>query len=254
MRKIEGNRSLVLFLVAIFFFLVSTRTLVESGTPYKEPSARLNGVARIVGKVRVEGHFKKPPPLKVYKNQDFCGAEVPNESLVVGAEGSLQNAVIIVHGTQSKKIMSPSKTLTLDNKNCAFVPRVQAAQVGSEVLLLNSDPILHDVHARIGSETLFNVGLPTWRQVKERFTRTGLVTIECNVLHTWMSAYVVITSSPYSAVTDENGDFVIEGVPAGVYEIEVWHEKLGKQSRKVAPTSERTLHIDFVFRLGKKGT
>jgi len=93
-RKIEGNRSLVLFLVTIFLFLVSTLTLVESGTPYKEPSARLNGVARIVGKVRVEGHFKKPPPLKVYKKRDFCGAEVPNESLIVGAEGSLQNAVI----------------------------------------------------------------------------------------------------------------------------------------------------------------
>jgi hypothetical protein len=251
-RKIEGNKSLALSLVAIFLFLVSTRTLVESATPYKEPSTRLNGVGRIVGKVRVEGQFKKPPPLKVYKNRDFCGAEVPNESLVVGPEGVLRNAVIILRGTQNKKGMSPSKSLTLDNKNCAFVPHVQAAPVGSEVLLLNSDPILHDVHARIGPETLFNVGLPTWRQVKKQLNRTGIITIGCEVLHTWMSAYIVVTPSPYFAVTDAKGEFVIDGMLPGSYEIQVWHEQLGNQSKTQTLAAGGELRVDFVYRLARK--
>ena len=245
----QMNKGLV---IACLLLAVSAHALSRPAAVHPQETRQSEGTGRIVGRVRVEGRFEKPAPLKVYKNRNFCGATVPNESFVVGPEGGLLNAAITIPGVR-EPAKAQLKGLVLDNKNCAFVPRVQAAQVGSEVLLLNSDPILHDVHARIGSETLFNVGLPTWRQVKERFTRTGLVTIECNVLHTWMSAYVVITSSPYSAVTDENGDFVIEGVPAGVYEIEVWHEKLGKQSIKVAPTSERTLHIDFVFRLGKKG-
>lgn len=254
MRKIEGNKSLVLSLVTIFLFLVSTRTLVESGTPYKEPSARLNGVGRIVGKVRIEGRFERPRALKVYKNRAFCGAEVLNESFLIGPKRGLQNAVIMIPEAGGKKTRGRSRSLVLDNKNCAFVPHVQVAPVGSEVLLLNSDPILHDVHARLGSETLFNIGLPTWRQVKKQLNRTGIITIECDVLHTWMSAYILVTSSPYFAVTDEKGEFAIDGIPAGTYEIEVWHEKLGSQSRRVTVTGGATLSVDLVYRQGKART
>ena len=72
--------------------------------------------------------------------------------------------------------------LVLDNKQCAFAPHVQVATLGSDLLLKNSDPILHTVHARLGKETLFNVGLPTWRQVTKRLDREGLIKIDCDVL------------------------------------------------------------------------
>jgi plastocyanin len=85
----------------------------------------------------------------------------------------------------------------LDNQRCAFAPHVQVVTVGSEVLLKNSDPILHTVHARLGGETLFNVGLPKWRQVTKRLDRAGVVRIDCDVLHTWMSAAIVVSDSPY---------------------------------------------------------
>jgi plastocyanin len=201
--------------------------------------------------VLVEGHFEKPGPLKVYKNGDFCGLQVPNESLLVGPRGGLQNVVVTIPRARGEKMASPSKSLVLDNRNCAFVPHVQVAPVGSEILLLNSDPILHDVHARQVSETLFNEGLPTWRQVKKRLTRPGLITIQCEVLHTWMSAYIVVTSSLYFAVTDEKGEFVIEGVPAGIYEMKVWHEKLGTQSKTVTLAAGTTLQVDVVYQLKK---
>jgi hypothetical protein len=115
------------------------------------------------------------------------------------------------------------------------------------LLLLNSDPILHDAHARLGPETLFNVGLPTWRRVTERLKREGIVKVECDVLHTWQSAYIVVTSSPYFAVTDEKGEFVIEGVPPGTYQIDVWHEKLGRQSRMIIVSENSTFRLDLVF-------
>jgi Carboxypeptidase regulatory-like domain len=69
-----------------------------------------------------------------------------------------------------------------------------------------------------------------------------------------MSAYIVVTSSPYFAVTDEKGEFVIEGVPAATYEMEVWHEKLGGQSRRVTVTAGSMVSVDFVYRLDKGGT
>ncbi len=209
--------------------------------------SQLKAVGKIVGRVRLEGTFKRPPPLEVYKNRGFCGSEVPNESLIVSADGGVQNVVITIRGAASEKPVSPSKDLVLDNKKCAFVPRVQVVPVGSHVLLLNSDPILHDVHARLGFETLFNIGLPPWRQVKKHLTRTGIIAIQCDVLHTWMTAYIVVTSSPYFAVTDERGEFAIKGIPVGSYELEVWHERLGRQSRKVAVKEGHSSRLDLVF-------
>ncbi len=238
-------------LVAGLFLLVTTLGFPQRAPLYAQEAAAPKGVGKVVGKVRLEGRFKKPAPLKVYKNRDFCGAEVQNESLLVGADGGIQNVVIIIPGASDEKTRSQFRSLVLDNRNCAFVPHVQVAPVRSEILLLNSDPILHDVHARLGSETLFNVGLPTWRQVKQRFTRTGIVNIQCEVLHTWMSAYIVVTSSPYFAISDQKGDFVIEGVPAGTYEAQAWHENLGRQSRKVKVSGAGTLSVDLVYRLGK---
>jgi len=241
-------------LITGFFLVVLAQSFAEAGSHSQQKNAQLKDVGRIVGRVLVEGHFEKPRPLKVYKNRAFCGPQVPDESLLVGPQRGLKNVVVVIAGARRETRKDQLKNLVLDNRNCAFVPHVQVAPVGSEILLLNSDPILHDVHARLGSETLFNVGLPTWRQVKKRLTRTGIVAIQCEVLHTWMSAYMVVTSSPYFAVTDEIGEFVIEAVPAGNYEIEAWHEKLGRHRKRVSVTEKSTLRVDFVYRLGKTGT
>jgi hypothetical protein len=239
----------------IFILLISTQTLAEAGSLLLQQSiVPVKDVGRIVGRVRVEGHFEKPERLKVYKNRDFCGPQVPNESLLVGPRRGLQNVVVVIVGARRETRQNQLKDLVLDNRNCAFVPHVQIAPIGSEILLLNSDPILHDVHARLGSETLFNEGLPTWRQVKKRLTRTGIITIQCEVLHTWMSAYIVVTSSPYFAVTDKEGEFVVEGVPTGTHKVEIWHEKLGTQSKTITVAAGTKRPVDFVYQLKKGGT
>jgi hypothetical protein len=233
-------------LLAGLLLVISTRTFAEAGVLYQQQARELKEGGRIIGKVRVKGRLKSPAPVKVYKNRDFCGDKVPNESFLFSSDGDIQNVVITLPGVR-RTAETSLKSLFLDNKNCAFVPHVQVAPVGSELLLLNSDPILHDVHARIGSETLFNVGLPTWRRVTKSLTRTGIVTIVCDVLHTWMSAYIVVTSSRYFAVTDEKGEFIIEGVPAGTYDMRIWHEKLGSQSTTVVVMEDRASKVDLVL-------
>jgi hypothetical protein len=132
------------------------------------------------------------------------------------------------------------------------VPHVQVAVVGSELLLKNSDPILHTVHARLGQETLFNVGLPTWRQVTKRLDRPGVVKIDCDVLHTWMSAAIVLTDTPYFAVTDVNGNFLVERLAPGRYRAEIWHERLGTKTMAVALDANKEISLDVVYAVSGK--
>ena len=46
-----------------------------------------------------------------------------------------------------------------------------------------------------------------------------------------MTAYILVADHPYTAVTGEDGRFVIDGVPPGSYRIRMWHEgvRLTKQ-------------------------
>jgi hypothetical protein len=243
-------------LTATRFLVVVMTILLAAGSSAlfaEEPPSRVAaGVqvaavkASVTGTVRVAGNRQRPPPLSVFKNRSFCGAQVPNETLLIGPDGGLRNAVLTVHPLDNKVAAQPMK-LILDNQRCAFAPHVQVATLGSDLLLKNSDPILHTVHARLGKETLFNVGLPIWRQVTKRLDRAGVIKIDCDVLHTWMSAVIIVTRTPYFAVSDEHGKFIIDRLPAGPYRVEIWHEKLGTRSMRVTVAGD--LSLDIVYAL-----
>jgi plastocyanin len=202
--------------------------------------------AAIQGRVRISGAQQRLKPLPVFKSRAFCGAMVRNETLLIGADGGVENAVVLLRPLGRKTAVEP-EAITLDNKQCAFTPHVQIARVGSELLLKNSDPILHTVHARMGHETLFNVGLPKWRRVTQRLDRAGVIRINCDVLHTWMSAAIVVTDTPYFALTDKSGHFKLEHLPAGEYDIEVWHERLGARQQQLALSANGITHVEVIY-------
>ncbi len=200
----------------------------------------------IRGVVLFAGNYTKPVPLPVFKNRSFCGPSVANETLLVSADGGLRNAVVLLRPTGKAIPVQPS-SLSLDNWRCAFTPHVQVGTVGSELLLKNSDPILHTVHARLGPETLFNVGLPRWRQVKKHLDRPGIVRINCDVLHTWMSAAIVVADTPYVAVTDGHGHFSFNDIPLGAYDLEIWHERLGTRHQQVRLSANGLASIEVIY-------
>lgn len=220
----------------------------QSAVAGEPVSARMESVS---GTVSVAGNYQRPKPLPVFKNRSFCGPQVSNETLLVGRHGGLRNAVLTFHPLDRKAAAQPMK-LVLDNKQCAFSPHVQVAALGSELLLKNTDPILHTVHARLGKETLFNVGLPTWRRVTKRLDRVGIIKIDCDVLHTWMSAVIIVTRTPYFVVSDENGKFVVDHLPAGRYQVEIWHERLGMKSMRMAVDGDAFLSLEVVYALNGK--
>jgi hypothetical protein len=200
----------------------------------------------VKGRVSVAGDYRPRKSLPVFKNRSFCGASVADETLLIANGGALRNAAVLLRPAGGKAAIQP-KPAVLDNKHCAFTPHIQVATLGSELVLKNSDPILHTVHARLGRETLFNVGLPRWRQVSKQLDRVGVIRIDCDVLHTWMSAAILVTDTPYFAVTDGAGRFDIDGVPAGAYDLEVWHERLGIQRIRLGVAEGTTRVIDVVY-------
>lgn len=194
------------------------------------------------GSVKYAGAVPKPSPLSVNKDQTTCGSAVPDESLLV-AGGKLKNVVVTVKGAAAQPEQAK---VVLDQVKCRYVPHVQAAPPGSTLEILNSDPVLHNIHGYLGRVTAFNLAMPLKNQkIARKLDKPGLVRVKCDV-HSWMSAYVVVAEGP-SGVSGDDGGFVVRNVPAGSYTVTAWHEKLGEKSAQVTVPASGEATVDFTF-------
>jgi len=198
-------------------------------------AGEIHGVARLAGAA------PPPAPLEVTKDRATCGEEVPDES-VAAADGRLRNVVVVVKGGPRP---APGK-VTLDQRRCRYTPHVQAAALGSTLEIVNGDPLLHNVHGYLGQSTAFNVAMPTRNQgIPRKLEKPGVVVVRCDV-HAWMSAYVLVTDSPF-AVTGDDGTFSVGGLAPGSYTVTAWHERLGERTATVTVPPAGGAQVDFTF-------
>ncbi len=191
-----------------------------------------------------------PPPHRpqpVTKDEQICGREVPDERLIVGKGGALMNAVVSVEGILHGKAIDLGFRPRLDNVGCRFVPHVLAVAVGQKLEVRNSDPLLHNTHATFeGRTTVFNLALPVQNQrIPKAIEKPGLMKVECDAGHVWMSAWIHAFEHPYYAVTGEDGSFTIDGLPPGTYTVRAWHEELGTQSLEITIHPGASSEITF---------
>jgi plastocyanin len=198
----------------------------------------------ISGTVKFKGTAPAPKKLDVSKDKEVC-AKTPkvDQSLVVN-NGNLVNAVITITDIQKGKKIEVKK-VTLDQKECEYHPHVLAFPAGSPVEILNPDGILHNVHSYSKVNTPFNQAQPKFKKTLEvKIDKPEVIEVKCDV-HGWMHGWLVATENPYVAVTDTSGNFKLTDVPAGTYTVEVWHEKLGKNTQKVTVKAKEEAKVNF---------
>ncbi len=137
------------------------------------------------------------------------------------------------------------KVYTLIQKNKHFEPHLLVVPIGSAVLFPNKDPFFHNVFS-VYEGTRFDLGLYESGSSREvHFTRPGPSYIFCNI-HPEMSAVIMVMTTPYYATTNEAGEYSIQNVPPGEYELSAWYERADPDRLKqlqrqvtVASTSAR---------------
>lgn len=177
-------------------------------------------------------------------------APVANEMLVLGSGNTMANIMVWVSkGLAPGKAWPVPKTpVVLDQKGCQYHPHVMGIMVGQTYRILNSDGILHNVHALPKINQAFNRAMPpTVKEATATFDKEeALFHIKCDV-HPWMSAYVGVFTHPFFSVTGTDGTFTISGLDPGTYEISAWHERLGTQTATVTVGAAGTKTQDFKF-------
>jgi hypothetical protein len=186
-----------------------------------------------------------PAALRVTFDQRVCGNDVPDETIVRGASGQLANAVVTLVGVKARGAIANVSVL---NEKCRFVPRVQVVGPQAKVTTTSTDPILHTTQAQQpDGKLLFNVALPVpGLKIVKTAGDAGIVRISCNT-HPWMRGWMVVTDD-LSVVTGTDGRFSLRDVPAGTYELRVWHESLASSSRRVTIAPGQSSVADFVLK------
>jgi len=182
----------------------------------------------------------------VDRDQAFCGTEIKEQAVKLGSKGQLADAIVYLADVARGKAPDTTAVARLDNRGCQFVPRIQTVTVGQTIQIVNSDPILHSTHAKDGNRTVFNLALPTEGQtIPKKVRAPGLMHVRCDAGHTWMNAWIDAFPHPYHAVTDQDGQATLTAIPPGSYQVAVWHETLGKETKTVTIKAGETASVRF---------
>lgn len=223
-------------------------TAPSPGVESKPADAGQGGM--VSGKVVYKGDFK-PRTLKVGKDTEACGTSKTDPTLSLSGAGELRNAVVHITDMKTGKKYEPQKVV-LDQKGCEYKPHVLGLIAGSTVEVLNPDGILHNVRSLSKSNSPFNIAQPKFKtSLTVQLDKPEIVPVRCDV-HDWMSGWLFVSEHPYFSVTDDSGAFSLKDVPPGSYTVEVWHEKLGTQSKKIDVPAGGKIELNFEFAAAAK--
>ena len=201
---------------------------------------------KVSGKVTIAGLAPKLANLPVTRDIKSCGANKPDESLVVGQAGGVKNAVIwVVDGPKPPRGFK--QKYKLDQKNCEFTPHVVAMPEGGTLEVVNSDKLFHNVHARQGEKQVFNFAMPVPDYtIPKQIKSEGRLRVTCDV-HPWMRAWLLVLPTAAFAITGEDGTYKIAGVPAGKHKVRIWHERLGERDAEIEIRADHTATHDVQY-------
>jgi len=188
----------------------------------------------------------------------------------VAADGGLKDTVVWLADASKGKPFK-FETPRIEARDCRFLPFVTIVRDQSDVVIMNMDPVMHDIQAyetsHLGPRVLFNTPLPmnphhkrnvgadthehlAGQPVTEQIRMTKgrkFFVMQCG-FHAYMESWGLSVDHPYYQLTDHDGRFSLTDVPPGEYTLMAWHPGVGAMlEKKVTVPAKGTAQVDYVF-------
>lgn len=186
--------------------------------------------------------------LKATVDEKICGPLVQDDAIVLDKEGGVAHAVVAVKGLT----WGGTTPVRVTNKGCRFVPHVSVVRPGTTLEVTSEDNTLHTTHVFApGGRSLFNIALPLAGLIVRRpvDNAPGITRLACDT-HPWMQGFVYV-STDRATVSGADGRFVLADVPAGSYDLTVWHERLKGALERVTVVAGETVDVSLMMAPGK---
>jgi plastocyanin len=169
---------------------------------------------------------------------EIVNSRVPKKSAAARESADASNIVVWLTPltTATGEAFAPSSSHpqpVIAQINKSFDPHVLVIQVGTPVQFPNKDPFLHNVFSLFDGKR-FDLGFYEAGSSKTvHFDRAGVSFLFCNI-HPEMSGAVVAVDTPYFGTSDRTGRVIIQNVPDGRYQLNVWYERSLPEDLKTA--------------------
>jgi len=226
---------------------------------YKITSVDQGGT--LTGRVNLTGIVPKARAFHLIHapNIEFCSRMSDGKGhrilydFTVSENGGLQDTIIAIQGVKKGKPF-PRKMQTLHLNLCHANKYVIGIKNGEDILLENTDPIKHEIatyeiYGSHRNQTSNKNVLPANSQVRSAFIKPGApeFILKCN-LHPFLQTRGYIVNNPYFATSDTEGNFHIENIPPGTYEVTAWHPFVPVQKGTVTIEVGKSAKFDFTFK------
>ncbi len=233
---------------------------------------RISGtVTMIGGKPTPKGYnlITFPDPVYCGRISTGTGWRILDEFSMGAGNGLKDVVVVLTDATKGKPFKF--EPLTIEARDCRFLPFVTVVKDGADVVVMNMDPVMHDIQAyetsQLGPRVLFNTPLPMnphhkrvvtaeshehlpGQPVREEIRMTKgrrLFVMQCG-FHAYMESWGFAVDNPYYALTGDGGTFTLTDVPPGEYTLMAWHPGVGTTlQKKVTVTEKGVTTADFAF-------
>ncbi len=150
----------------------------------------------------------------------------------------LPDAVVFLDSPAAKAAFKPQVGVEVEQVAKQFAPKVAVVTAGSLVSFPNRDKVRHHVYSFSPAKT-FDLKLYTGTPANPvLFDKSGVVVLGCNI-HDLMISWILVLETPYFGKTPASGQVALADVPAGTYQLKVWHPGLPVGN----PAQERTMTV-----------
>ncbi len=215
----------------------------------------------LTGKVHLTGIVPKPRAFHLIHapNIEYCSRMSDGKGnrilydFTVSRMGGLKDTVIAIQGIKKGKPF-PRKMLSIRLNRCSADKYVIGIKNGENFLVENTDPIKHEIatyeiYGPHRNQTSHKSIMPVNSQVRSAFIKPGApeFILKCN-LHPFLQTRGTIVDNPYFVISDAEGNFSMEHIPPGTYEVTAWHPFVPVQTGTVTIAAGETAQLNFTFK------
>lgn len=222
-------------------------SVAETSTTEGAPPTKAAGDwGNLSGQFILDGDIPAADEVENIK-EPICSKKIPTDELVINKDNKgIVNIFVYIPALKKPKVhpdlaKSTEKEVVLDQKDCRFMPHGQVMRTDQILMVKSMDNCNHNTRPNPIKNNPVNFTVPPvsreglpWKVTVAENLPTQ---IKCDI-HPWMSSYCLVLDHPYGVVTDRDGKFKIEKLPAGELEFRYWHERPGYVEKSVKITIE----------------
>jgi len=214
--------------------------------------------ADVIGTVTLTGTPNSKDQTFYARANGMTGSPIRHtENWKIGPKGELQDVVVWIVDPKFGPGTPDAPETVVKQIGCRYDPHVLAVKAGASFKVINEDPTLHNIRAKVSNgpgtppgDDVFNFGQSYQGQTDEQeFDQPGLYTLQCDV-HSWMQCWVMVLDNACFGVTGAEGTFKLQlsgHLVDGDYKIRAWHPRFARQLEEIVHVKNGSGTINFQF-------